>query len=156
MKLNRNKKILIGLMCLGVGFVLYKYFGNVVEGFDKSYVNNLLTNIKTKLDVPPNIEDANMFNLASQAYIKVKNIVADVTEAEAETDESKKFKKIQKNIKSFRKANTDITMIINNSKNKDITEIAKDLKTILTNLQEKTDPATQKKLLIPTTAPITI
>ena len=35
MKLNRNKKILIGLMCLGVGFVLYKYFGNVVEGFEK-------------------------------------------------------------------------------------------------------------------------
>jgi hypothetical protein len=52
MKLNRNKKILIGLLCLGLGFVLYKYFGNVVEGlkiknyeFGMDRVSNNLQNI---------------------------------------------------------------------------------------------------------------
>jgi len=52
MKLNRNKKILIGLLCLGLGFVLYKYFGNVVEGlkiknyeFSMDRVSNNLKNI---------------------------------------------------------------------------------------------------------------
>jgi hypothetical protein len=52
MKLNRNKKILIGLLCLGLGFVLYKYFGNVVEGlkiknyeFGMERVSNNLKNI---------------------------------------------------------------------------------------------------------------
>jgi len=43
MKLNRNKKILIGLLCLGLGFVLYKYFGNVVEGFKINKINMIET-----------------------------------------------------------------------------------------------------------------
>ena len=39
MKLNRNKKILLTLGCILIVFGLYKYFGNVVEGFkmNKNY-----------------------------------------------------------------------------------------------------------------------
>jgi hypothetical protein len=44
MKLNRNKKILIGLLCLGVGLIFLtfvgKYFGNVVEGLSSGSLKN--------------------------------------------------------------------------------------------------------------------
>ena len=46
MKLNRNKKILLTLGGILIVFGLYKYFGNVVEGYEDSYLQMLRNNIK--------------------------------------------------------------------------------------------------------------
>lgn len=100
MKLNRNKKILLGLACVSIGFVLYKYFGNVVEGYTD-------TDLQTfKRDI-----DEVILILAILNDKKQQNLITSMTKPENKDDHN--VENINKYIEMLGTTNNNLIKVIN-------------------------------------------
>jgi len=97
MKLNRNKKILIGLGCILALFVLYKYF-NVVEGYEDSYLQMLRAELKQSKGSLDNLNKA---------------LDDNSTEGELAKSKLKNIDKLEETIKFIKITHNDLTKVAN-------------------------------------------
>ena len=97
MKLNRNKKILLGLVCVSIGFALYKYF-NVVEGYEDSYLQML----------------RNQLQESKRALDALNKVIDDKsTEGELAKSKLKNIDNIKEAIKFIKITHDDLTKVAN-------------------------------------------
>jgi hypothetical protein len=111
MNLNRNKKILLGLLCLGLVLVFYKYF-NVVEGLSNIEINDYKARMEeitkqfmpivTKYDTPEVINAMNSPLNVRQSIDDLKQTITHVQTVYAKIIDAGNFPKDKKKAKKLR------------------------------------------------------